>query len=419
MKTKKIHFAWIVLIGVIIIRGFAGGGLNNIQGLFLGPVSQDIGVGVGQLSVYLSITSLFMLIWLPVAGKLMNKYDVRIISILGIILQAGSFIGFGFMNSVWGWYILSVPHAMGVSILSNLLGPILINRWFNKNTGLILGIHMCFVGLFSAVLQPLTTSFIGDFGWRFAYKALGGIAFVAVLLSIFFIRSYPKDKNLKPYGYKETTNKDDRTLIDEKQEGISLPVVTKSASFFLLIIFVVALTGFAVFVQHVTTYGLQLNYALDQIGIALAMSSIGTAIGSIAIGILSDKIGVIKTSIGIIIIGFISAILYLISGTGFIIFNIATFLHGLANSSISVLTPILTLKFYGKKDYEKIYSLVMTGAPLAAIILLPAYGFIYDFFGGYAYVLIFLLIVMVVALISIIYGWRSRCKLVDSNKDKQ
>ena len=49
MNKKRIHFAWLILLGVILIRGFAGGGINMTSGLFLSPVSEEIGVGIGSL----------------------------------------------------------------------------------------------------------------------------------------------------------------------------------------------------------------------------------------------------------------------------------------------------------------------------------------------------------------------------------
>ena len=103
---KKIHFAWWVLLGLAIIIGIARGGINNAGGLFLTPVSEDLGIGMGQLTLYLSIASITTMIFLPIAGKMMAKYDIRLLLIVSIILQAGSFAMFGLMNSVWGWYLL-------------------------------------------------------------------------------------------------------------------------------------------------------------------------------------------------------------------------------------------------------------------------------------------------------------------------
>ena len=94
MKNKKPHYAWIILLGVILIRGFAGGGINSVSGLFLYPVSRDIGVGIGTLSIYLSITSIVMVLWLPLAGRLINRYDVRLVAAAGAVLQASFLLGF-------------------------------------------------------------------------------------------------------------------------------------------------------------------------------------------------------------------------------------------------------------------------------------------------------------------------------------
>ena len=76
MGKGKLHYAWFILLAVILIRGFAGGGINMTSGLFLSPVSQDIGVGIGTLSIYISIISVVMVIWLPIAGKAVYKRQV-------------------------------------------------------------------------------------------------------------------------------------------------------------------------------------------------------------------------------------------------------------------------------------------------------------------------------------------------------
>ena len=138
VPKRRLHYAWIVLIGLIIIRGFAGGGINMTSGLFLSPVSKELGIGIGSLSLYLSITSIVMILWLPTSGKMVNRYDIKWVALISGVLQCLSFIGFGFMKNVYVWYILAIPYSLGATILVNLMGPILINRWFAKNTGTII-----------------------------------------------------------------------------------------------------------------------------------------------------------------------------------------------------------------------------------------------------------------------------------------
>lgn len=411
MKKNKLHFAWFVLLGVILIRGFAGGGLNIVSALFLSPVAAELGVGIGSLAIYFSITSVVMVFWLPIAGKLINRYDIRIVTLAAALLQTLSFAGFGWMNRVYGWYLLAVPYSMGATILANLLGPILINRWFSKNTGLMLGIQMAFVGLFGAVFQPVTSNLIVRSGWRASYVILGIVVFAAVLLpGLFLLRNNPKEKGLLPYG-QEAAYDQAAGERSGSQVNISEAAALRSASFYLLLLFMIAITGVAVFSQHIPTYGGILGYSLKQTGTALAFASVGSAIGSIAIGVISDRIGALKTCYGVLGVGFIAVLGFFLSENGFSLFALSTFLHGLTSSGIMVLAPILTLKFYGQTDYEKIYAKVSMGAPMASILLIPVYGFIYDLMGTYVLVLLGMALLLLLALFSIMVGWRKRCTI--------
>ncbi len=410
MGKKKLHYAWIILLSVILIRGFAGGGINMTSGLFLSPVSQDIGVGIGSLSIYLSITSFVMVLWFPIAGKLINKYDVRLMAVAGAVFQALSFAAFGLMDSVFGWYLLAIPHAMGAAVLVNLLGPIMINRWFSRNAGTMMGILMAFVGLFGAVLQPLTSNIIADDGWRTAYIFVGGVTFaVVVLTALLLMKNRPEDLGLAPFGAETAGREKRRTNTEDDGIEIAEKDAVRSASFYLLILFMIAITGTGIFTQHIPTYGALLGYRLQDVGNALAFASVGNALGSVVIGMISDRIGSLRTCYGMIGLGILAVTGFFFSGSSFLIFSLSTFLHGLVSAGIMVLAPILTLKFYGRRDYEKIFAKVSMGAPIASIILIPAYGFVYDFMNDYSLVLFGMLGLFIAALFCIAAGWRRRC----------
>ena len=404
--TKFLKSSILVLIGTILIKGFAGSGINMTASLFLSPVAEDIGVGIGTLSLYFSIASIVMIFWLPLAGRLMGKYNVKALVIISAFLQALSFASLGLFNSVWGWYVMAIPQTIGAAILVNLLSPIMVNRWFPSKTGLILGIQAAFVWLFAAALQPITSSIIENQGWRYGYIILGLAAFTVVIISaLSLLRNKPNDEEIKlldtQIGGGEQ-KKSNHINIDEKE-------AVHSRSFIMLLIFMVALTGAGVFTQHIPTYAALINYQLSQIGMAMALSSIGGAVGAITIGIASDKIGGLKTCFGIIILWILAVIGFIFGKSSFPIFALSCFLHGVASSSIAIISPILTLLFFGKQDYEKIYAKVAMGAPIASILLVPAYGFVYDATGSYLPILILLFGLLILAAISIIYGWKIRC----------
>lgn len=128
------------MVGIALMVGVAKSGVMTAGGLFLTPVTEDLGIGMGSLSLYFSISSIVTMIFLPIAGKMMGKFDIRLLLIGGVILQAGSFAMFGFMNSVWGWYLFSIPMAIGSIFVTQIAAPVLINNWFKKHNGLAVGI---------------------------------------------------------------------------------------------------------------------------------------------------------------------------------------------------------------------------------------------------------------------------------------
>lgn len=405
--TTKWHYAWIILLGICIIRGLAGGAITSSSGLFFKPVADDLGVGIGQLSLYLSISSLAMLVWLPFAGKLVQKKDCRYVATIGVLLQSGSFIALGFMDHLWAWYIFAIPGAIGNTLLINLLGPVLINRWFKEKAGLAIGIMMAAVGLFGAFFQPFTSWLIASSGWRGAYWTLGGLVLIGVLIVTWTIlKNDPQQAGLAPYDIKGKNVKQASVV----WAGITATEARRSWSFYLLLIFMVAITGFGVFGQHITTYGLSLGFSLTKVGGIMSVWMIGTVVGALFLGIFTDLIGVFATSLVTILLGGLSIGLYVLSNDHFLFFGIATFLHGITAASVSVLGPILTREFFGQKDYETLYANIMLGAPLASIVLIPLYGFIYDFLGGYDWVFAFLALMILVALLSLVIGYRKRLR---------
>lgn len=427
MKNEKRNWLpWLVLVGTIIVRGFATG-LNTVSSLFLAPVSKELGTGIGTLSIYYSIISVVQIIWFSYAGRLLNKYDVRWVSAAAVCLQTIAYAALGFMRHVTGWYVLAIPLAMGAGVLVNLLGPILVNRWFYKNTSTILGIQAAFVGLFGAVLQPVTSNMIEVKGWRETYFSVGLLALCVMLLATtFFIRNRPANpltnKNIpsEKKDADENQNNRDRKVKNSSEElrGNS-KTATRSAAFYALIIFLFAVTGVAVFVQHIPTYGTLLGYSMASIGMVLSFASIGNAIGSFFIGFLSDRIGGLRTCYLIIGIWLTAVVGFVFGGRHFMIFMAAAFLNGLVTPSVMVTAPILTEIFFGKSDYEKIYAKVSTGVPLASIFLIPIYGFIYDMTGNYLIVLFILIILLLLAGASIAYGWKHKQRRNESETNLQ
>lgn len=389
-----------------------GKGINNAAGLFLTPVSKDIGVGMGNLTLYLSVSAIVTMIFLPIGGKLMNKFDTKLLLTAAIILQAGSYAVFGLMNSVWGWYIFAIPLAVGGVFITVIAGPVLINQWFKKRNGLALGIMGASVGLLGVIIQPVIGQLISSQGWRASYIIVGlGIIVIVVPIILFLLRKDPKSIGMLPYGADE--KKDANNIeIGAEDRGISFADAKKSAAFFALIIFFFMITSFSSFAIHIPTYLINQGFDVGFAGNVMAAQMVGLFIGSLAFGYLTDKIGAKKTTLLAMIIGLISIVLLLFFAKNAIVIAIAVGLFGLVTASIGTLAPAITTELFGNRDYSQIYSTVSMGLAVASIVALPVYGYVFDLTGGYTAALYTIIVLLLISIACIIIGFRSKAKMV-------
>ena len=117
-----------------------------------------------------------------------------------------------------------------------------------------------------------------------------------------------------------------------------------------------------------------------------------------------DKIGGVKTCYLILGLWLTAVAGFMLSGINGGVFAVSAFLNGLSVPGITVLAPILTMEFFGKQSYERIYARVSMGAPLASIFLVPLYGYLYDVTKSYAIVLGILVLLILCAGGAIAYG---------------
>ncbi|WP_048826835.1 MFS transporter [Bacillus sp. B-jedd] len=412
-KKGKIHFAWWVLLGLSIMIGLARGGINNAGGLFLTPVTQDLGIGMGSLTLYFSISSIATMIFLPIAGKMMAKYDIRALLIAAIILQAGSFAMFGFMHSVWGWYIFSVPMAIGSIFVAQMAGPVIINRWFKKNNGLAMGIMMAAVGAFGAIIQPIAGDLISTQGWRHTYMILGVAAIVIVIpVVLLAIRMKPEDKGMLPYGMDgNQSDSASKSQPADLNRGVTMAVAKKSLAFYALLLFFFFMTAIGSFAQHIAPYAIGLGYDIQFAGKVMGAFMIGMLVGALAFGFLTDKIGAKNTAIFSMLTGLISIVLLIAVPENRVLFSLAIGIFGFVTSSIGTLGPLVTSAVFGAKEYSQIFAAAAIGLALAGIVALPGYGFVFDLTGSYTIVLYTIIAMLLINIVLIILAFKGKKNL--------
>lgn len=407
---KKVHYAWLIMISCCAIAITGMGLINGCAGIFLRPVSQELGVGIGTLSLYITLQALVMSFMVPLAAKIMQKYNINLVLSICFIVQCGTFMMMSQFTSVTHFYIAGIVIGLVSPFIVFLAVPTLMNAWFQKYLGTLMGITLAFSGLSGAIFNPIGSYFITMYGWRTAYLLLGAIGLIIVLpFMIFIVRKKPSDKGLSAFGAEKASASLGNQTAELK--GISSKHAIKTGTFYMAVIAVVCLGLIGNIVNHLPGFIVSLGISPTVAATGVSAFMIGVICGKILVGFLNDKIGIVGA---ICVIGALSAVgtmLLLFHPGGIAVIIIGTALLGTGAATATVLPPLLVRTLFGQKDYATIYSYLSMGIGIIGALSVSIYGFIYDAAGTYVYDFMIVAAAIILAMVNIALSVKSAKKL--------
>ena len=375
-NTEKgsLHYGYIIVVCCCLIMGFDVGISMSCAGIFYPPVSEALGVPVGEFSLYMSFSFLTSALMLSVAGDLLQKYSARRLLTLNSIALGVIITCMGFLNAVWEFYVLGALMGVTLAFLLYLSFPTLLNRWFNARVGFFMGICSAASGIGGILLNPVGAWLITNYSWRGAYWIFGLfiLLFVSPILG-WLIRDYPHDKGLLPFGQKlEPTKKEEAEL-----SGIPFNKATKMVSFYALIVFAFLIMAVSTLNLFIPSFVKGLSYTLEQAALAASAIMAGVTIGKVALGFINDK----SSALGVIVMSVCGAggIALLIFGhLGLWAILLGAFLFGWAYAGVTVQTAMLVRTVFGNRDYARIFSIVSMALAAGGAITAGGWGLLAD-----------------------------------------
>ena len=78
-RNGKIHYAWIIMIACCFLQAGQLGIIQNLSGVFLQPVSDSIGCGRGDLSLYMTIQAWSTAAVMPLVGRWLPTKNINVL----------------------------------------------------------------------------------------------------------------------------------------------------------------------------------------------------------------------------------------------------------------------------------------------------------------------------------------------------
>jgi MFS family permease len=340
-------------------------------GVFLKPVSQEFGWSRMVASAVSPVAAISLAITAPLVGTLVDRFGLR-----AVALSSGIGLSVGFMALSHTPPVL--PAYLALIALCVFLGagasPIvytrLINEHFTKARGTALGFSQIATGVAGAFVPALLSPFVASHGWRMGYEAMAAVVLASTPLVLLLIGGQGGPKSA-------------RITLAGSDAGMAVSDALKDRQFYRLaaVIFLAAM-GVGGLIVHLVPMLTDAGLTSAAAGRSAGTLGIAIIIARISTGILIDRIFAPFVAFGIFMIAGFGCFMLASGGAGFAPY--AALFVGLAIGAEIDLISYFVVRYFGMKDYGKIYgwlyAIFMAGTSLGPVLA----GFSYDHYGNYS-----------------------------------
>jgi MFS family permease len=395
-KHKKLDYKWVIAASCFLMIFVTLGFCSSPQSLYLDVVAGHMGV---DRSLF-SLNSTFRYIATAIAniffGVLIKKLGVRKLIILGFLFLSFSMITYALANSLVVFYIAGMLLGIGFSFTGTTMVGCVINRWYSKDRGKIMGAILAANGLGGAIaiqiLAPIIES--GEKSYKNAYFIAGLAVLVTGIVVAIFMREAPKENNEPRVDAPKKKKRSDRWC------GVEFFKISRMTIFYLSLV-CIFLTGFClqgitgIAKAHMRDVGLSTVY----VAYAMSFHSISLAVFKFLTGIIYDKTGLrITMSICSVTASAVMLLLAFVtnSAIGMAIAMIYSIFSALALPLETIMLPIYAGDLFGDRAYEQVLGIFVSVNVAGYAIGTPAVNLCYDELGTYKPALIVCAIIMAI-----------------------
>jgi len=297
-----------------------------------------------------------------------------------VVTAAGIFLGSGYllMSQIHGLWQLYLFYGILVAIGSGgIFIPLvyMLTRQFVERRGLMTGIAVSGIGFGVAIVPPIASQLIANYGWRTSILIVGAVVLVLIVSLAQLIRKQPD--NARPLSNSVNTKVD--AFADQKE--LSFKGATRTRPFWLLCVawFFYGF-GYQVGMVHIVPHATDLG--MPQVAAASILIVIGLlgAAGRGTFGFAADKFG----NKAAIIAGFVllSAAFLALLASGVWILYLFAVIYGFSFGFGILLSPI-TAEFFGLKALGTIMGAISMSNSIGGAIGPTVAGHIFDTSGTY------------------------------------
>ena len=197
---KRMHPAWGVAAATFLVLLIAAA-IRATASVLIVPLEHEFGWSRATISAAISVNLLFYGLMGPFCAALAGRIGIRRTMVLAMGLLSASLLAATSIRSpwhlvaIWGFLV-----GIGSGMAALVLGAVVVNRWFTRHRGLVMGALTASTATGQLIFLPLLAHVAESDGWRWSVRIVAGAALLAVLLALLLVRESPAALGVPAYG---------------------------------------------------------------------------------------------------------------------------------------------------------------------------------------------------------------------------
>jgi sugar phosphate permease len=391
LKSKGgLFWGWRVVAGAFLVLSVSYGS-RYCLGVFLKPMTQELGWPVSVLSVAASIMIFFYGLGSVFAGRFLDYLAPKWIIITGSVLTATGFFAVPLVSEPWHLYLIYGAFlGLGSSCLGAVVCGATLSKWFIKKRGEVIGLASTGIGIGTMIMAPLSGYVVVAHSWQMGFYLLGSMILVVGVGvgQLSMGRTKPEDYGLRPDGERGRPDSGDDVFAGAGKipPGEFAGMILRDRRFWILTIsYGLAVMVWASISIHQVAYAIEKNVSALAAASGVGVIGIASIMGRYFFGVAGDRVRDAKylSSLGFLLMAAAMVILQQVdSVTSFFVYAI---IYGLGYGSMAPLMPFLMADRFGRHSLGTAYGLMIfftagIGGSIGPFLV----GYIYDSYGSYS-----------------------------------
>jgi OFA family oxalate/formate antiporter-like MFS transporter len=358
------RYGWVV-VGAAFGLMFVGYTAAYSFAAFFTAFETEFGGSRGDVALVFSVAAfLWFLLGAPF-GMLADRFGARRVTLAGVACLSAALFLASAARSVEALYITySVGIGIGVGLVYvPSVGA--VQRWFVAQRTMASGLAVAGIGAGNIAGPLLAAWWIGLFGWRGAYVALGAFVLAVGSAAAAAMRSAPAPGPAHAMA------------------GSTLRSALRTPQFWLLYAsLILSCIGLFVPMVHLAPYAQDLGYSEAQAVTLVSLIGVGSLLGRFSIGGFADRLGR-ERSLAAMYAGLGAMLLVWWGASAYWLLALFAVLFGMFYGAYVALLPAIVMDLYGARAVSGIIGFLYTGAGIGTLVGPWLAGRAYDVLGAY------------------------------------